>query len=63
MTFPNGTPNDVMDRAMDDIRKAGGVITHKYKLLKYVTSLNSQHIALANYTMCHTVVWSTDSFN
>ncbi|KAI0414923.1 hypothetical protein EKO27_g11221 [Xylaria grammica] len=34
MSFPKGTPDDVVNRAMDDIRKAGGTITHEYKLLK-----------------------------
>ncbi|KAI8630695.1 hypothetical protein F5Y19DRAFT_473810 [Xylariaceae sp. FL1651] len=34
VTFPNETPYDVVNRAMDDIRKAGGMITHEYKLLK-----------------------------
>ncbi|KAI0406931.1 hypothetical protein F4802DRAFT_60357 [Xylaria palmicola] len=34
MTFPQGTPDSVVSRAMDDIRKAGGTITHEYKLLK-----------------------------
>jgi hypothetical protein len=35
MSFPQGTPDDVVSRAMNDIRKAGGTITHEYKLLKY----------------------------
>ncbi|KAI0856326.1 hypothetical protein F4860DRAFT_418625 [Xylaria cubensis] len=34
MSFPSETPDDVVSRAMDDIRKAGGTITHEYKLLK-----------------------------
>ncbi|KAI1293335.1 hypothetical protein F5Y03DRAFT_400002 [Xylaria venustula] len=34
MTFPQETPDNVVSRAMDDIRKAGGTITHEYKLLK-----------------------------
>ncbi|KAI0202566.1 hypothetical protein F4808DRAFT_420583, partial [Astrocystis sublimbata] len=34
MSFPQSTPDDVISRAMDDIRKAGGTITHEYKLLK-----------------------------
>ncbi|KAI1438589.1 hypothetical protein GGR50DRAFT_369525 [Xylaria sp. CBS 124048] len=34
VTFPAETPNDVVSRAMEDIRNAGGVITHEYKLLK-----------------------------
>lgn len=38
MTFPQGTPDSVVSRAMEDIRKAGGTITHEYKLLKYEIS-------------------------
>ncbi|KAI0392559.1 hypothetical protein F5Y17DRAFT_356738 [Xylariaceae sp. FL0594] len=34
MTFPTGTADDIVNRAMDDIRKAGGVITHEYKIIK-----------------------------
>ncbi|KAI0161315.1 hypothetical protein GGR57DRAFT_454305 [Xylariaceae sp. FL1272] len=34
MTFPSETSDDVVSRAMNDIRKAGGVITHEYKLIK-----------------------------
>ncbi|KAI1820539.1 hypothetical protein F4861DRAFT_542806 [Xylaria intraflava] len=34
VTFPSETPDNVVSRAMDDIRKAGGIITHEYKLLK-----------------------------
>ncbi|KAI2631753.1 hypothetical protein GGS21DRAFT_491656 [Xylaria nigripes] len=34
MTFPRETPDDVVSRAMDDIRQAGGIITHQYNLLK-----------------------------
>ncbi|KAI1175776.1 hypothetical protein F4777DRAFT_304938 [Nemania sp. FL0916] len=34
VSFPHVTPDDVVNRAMDDIRKAGGTITHEYKLLK-----------------------------
>ncbi|KAI0809417.1 hypothetical protein GGR55DRAFT_649883 [Xylaria sp. FL0064] len=34
MSFPRDTPDNVINRAMDDIRKAGGTITHEYKLLK-----------------------------
>ncbi|KAI1480445.1 hypothetical protein K445DRAFT_322083 [Daldinia sp. EC12] len=34
VSFPSGTTDDIVDRAKDDIRKAGGVITHEYQLIK-----------------------------
>ncbi|KAH8160620.1 hypothetical protein CIB48_g7622 [Xylaria polymorpha] len=34
MSFPQGTPDDVVNRAKEEVRKAGGTITHEYKLLK-----------------------------
>lgn len=34
VTYPEGTPDSVMDQAKDTIRKAGGMITHEYKLIK-----------------------------
>ncbi|KAI0484351.1 hypothetical protein GGR56DRAFT_668929 [Xylariaceae sp. FL0804] len=34
VSFPNDTPDDVVSRAMNDIRKAGGMITHEYRLIK-----------------------------
>ncbi|KAI1341814.1 hypothetical protein F5Y15DRAFT_348290 [Xylariaceae sp. FL0016] len=34
VSFPSETPDDVVSRAMDDIRKAGGMITHEYQLIK-----------------------------
>ncbi|KAI0878524.1 hypothetical protein GGS24DRAFT_443220 [Hypoxylon argillaceum] len=34
MSFPQGTPDEIVNRAMDEIRKAGGTVTHEYKLLK-----------------------------
>lgn len=39
MSFPQGTPDDVVNRAKEEVRKAGGTITHEYKLLKYEASL------------------------
>lgn len=29
------TPNSVVEQAKDSIRKAGGQITHEYKIIKY----------------------------
>ena len=34
VTFPDATPDSVIDRAKDSIRSAGGLITHEYKLIK-----------------------------
>ncbi|KAM3084258.1 hypothetical protein ACMFMF_001615 [Clarireedia jacksonii] len=34
VSYPDDTPNSVIDKAMDAIRAAGGVITHEYKLIK-----------------------------
>ncbi|KAI0019846.1 hypothetical protein F4780DRAFT_780153 [Xylariomycetidae sp. FL0641] len=34
VSFPKETADDVVNRAMDDIRKAGGTITHQYQLFK-----------------------------
>ncbi|KAI1506155.1 hypothetical protein F5X99DRAFT_125826 [Biscogniauxia marginata] len=34
VSFPDGTTDDVLNRAMDEIRGAGGMITHEYKLLR-----------------------------
>ncbi|KAK9779350.1 hypothetical protein AB5N19_00999 [Seiridium cardinale] len=34
VTFPNDVADNIIDRAMGDITKAGGVITHQYNLIK-----------------------------
>lgn len=34
ITFPDNTPPHEINRAMDVIREAGGMITHEYKLIK-----------------------------
>ncbi|PQE22816.1 ase inhibitor propeptide protein [Rutstroemia sp. NJR-2017a BBW] len=34
VSYPDDTPDSVIDKAMDAIRAAGGVITHEYKLIK-----------------------------
>ncbi|KAI2611755.1 uncharacterized protein GGS25DRAFT_520067 [Hypoxylon fragiforme] len=34
VSFPMDTTDDILNRAKDDIRKAGGMITHEYKLIK-----------------------------
>ncbi|KAL7624570.1 hypothetical protein AAE478_006137 [Parahypoxylon ruwenzoriense] len=34
VSFPSETTDDIVNRAKDDIRKAGGIITHEYQLIK-----------------------------
>lgn len=34
VTYPDATPNDIIDSAMSAIKTGGGVITHEYKLIK-----------------------------
>ncbi|KAI1403342.1 hypothetical protein F4819DRAFT_451674 [Hypoxylon fuscum] len=34
VSFPSETTDDIVDRAKEDIRKAGGMITHEYQLIK-----------------------------
>ncbi len=34
VTYPENTPNSVVDQAMEAITLAGGMITHEYKLIK-----------------------------
>ncbi|KAA8573601.1 hypothetical protein MFRU_001g04320 [Monilinia fructicola] len=34
VSYPDNTPNDVVQKAMDAIKAAGGIITHEYKLIK-----------------------------
>lgn len=34
MTWENETPDHIVDQARDAIIRAGGVITHEYKILK-----------------------------
>ncbi|KAI1160036.1 hypothetical protein F5B18DRAFT_634233 [Nemania serpens] len=54
MTFPQETPDSVVSRAMEDIRKAGGTITHEYKLLKGFAAKAPQKV-LESVT-----AWSTE---
>jgi hypothetical protein len=34
VTYSEDTPNGVIDKAMEAIQEAGGMITHEYKLIK-----------------------------
>ncbi|KAF2792153.1 hypothetical protein K505DRAFT_308170 [Melanomma pulvis-pyrius CBS 109.77] len=34
ISYPNDTPQSVVDDAMESIEKAGGKITHKYNIIK-----------------------------
>jgi hypothetical protein len=36
VSYPNDTPDSIVVQAMDAIKAAGGMITHEYKLIKYV---------------------------
>jgi hypothetical protein len=37
ISYPNDTPDSIVDQAKDAILAAGGVITHEYKLIKLVS--------------------------
>ena len=34
VSYPNDTPDSVVDQAKDAIKAAGGTITHEYQLIK-----------------------------
>lgn len=34
VSYPDSTPEDILDQAKDAIKAAGGMITHEYKLIK-----------------------------
>ena len=34
VSYPDETPDSVVNQAMDAIREAGGMITHEYRLIK-----------------------------
>jgi hypothetical protein len=34
ISYPDNTPDNVVNQAMDAIKAAGGMITHEYKLIK-----------------------------
>lgn len=36
VTFPEEAGRDVVEKAMADIKKEGGKITHEYTIIKYV---------------------------
>ena len=38
ITYPEDTPDSVLNKAKGAIRDGGGVITHEYQLIKYVMS-------------------------
>lgn len=37
VSYPDNTPDSVVDQAKDAIKAAGGFITHEYKLIKFVS--------------------------
>jgi hypothetical protein len=34
VSYPDSTPNSVIEAAMNEIKAAGGIITHEYKIFK-----------------------------
>ncbi|KAL4928251.1 uncharacterized protein BDV17DRAFT_264550 [Aspergillus undulatus] len=42
VTYPKGTPDDVIDAAKEDVKKDGGTITHEYNLVLHGFSANIQ---------------------
>ena len=34
ISYPDNTPDSVVNQAMDAIKAAGGMVTHEYKLIK-----------------------------
>jgi len=34
VSYPDDTPDSIVDQAKDAIKAAGGIITHEYKLIK-----------------------------
>ncbi|KAH8677693.1 hypothetical protein BX600DRAFT_134743 [Xylariales sp. PMI_506] len=57
VTFPNDVAADVVDRAMGEIKSAGGVITHQYKLIKGFAANAPQKI------IDSVSAWSTSEYN
>lgn len=41
VSYPEGTPDSVLDQAKDAIRQAGGQITHEYTLIRYVGTVTA----------------------
>jgi len=39
ISYPDNTPDRILDQAKDAIKAAGGMITHDYKLIKWAGSL------------------------
>lgn len=37
VSYPDNTPDSIIDQAKAAIKAAGGMITHEYKLIKYVS--------------------------
>jgi hypothetical protein len=50
VTYPEDTPDHVLDKAMEAIEAAGGMITHEYKLIKFVVQRLLHGNVLTNYT-------------
>ena len=41
VSYPDDTPDSVIETAMNEIKAAGGYITHEYKIFKCVAALCS----------------------
>jgi len=39
VSYPDETPDSVVDQAKNAIKAAGGMITHEYKLIKWVSAI------------------------
>ncbi|ETS79209.1 hypothetical protein PFICI_09062 [Pestalotiopsis fici W106-1] len=57
VTFPNEVTSDVINRAMDEIRKAGGTITHEYNLIKAFAAKAPQKVIESMS------VWTTSEYH
>jgi hypothetical protein len=44
VSYPDNTPDSVLDKAKDAIKEAGGIITHEYKIIKYALSISLSEI-------------------
>ncbi|RVX66776.1 hypothetical protein B0A52_08969 [Exophiala mesophila] len=38
VSYPNDTPPSIVDKAIEEVRNAGGIVTHQYSLIKGFTA-------------------------
>jgi hypothetical protein len=48
VSYPDNTPDSVLDKAKEAIKAAGGMITHEYKLIKVSLLFNIWALVLIN---------------